>query len=181
MMGFWKTTAAVAAITAPFTLFGQEAHASNLYLKVGAGETTNAVASGVHFQDGMAATARVGTSLGPLRVEGGVDRLSGDLAGGVINGHALDFHGDANLDFNVSHDTAVYAGAGLDYVRAEAQFIYGGAFHADGYGWNWHAGVSHRVSDHVIVDAEWREVTASLSNNINLTADEALLSLRVPL
>lgn len=165
------------AIVAPFASVG-EAHASDFYVRGGAGVTTNSDASGVTLNDGSAFAVGAGTTVGPFRVEGRVDRLSGDL-GGYVQAHALDAHIDATLDLRLGHDTAVFGGAGFDYVRAEAKVPFGG-MDADGTGWSWHGGVSHRVGEHLIADLEYRELNASDLGGVDLTAREVMVSLRAP-
>jgi opacity protein-like surface antigen len=168
---------AAAALAAPFATIG-EAHASDLYVRGGAGVTTNSEASGITFNDGSAFAVGAGTTAGPFRLEARVDRLSGDL-GGYVQAHALDAHLDATLDLQLGHDTAVFGGAGIDYVRAEAKVPWGGV-DADGTGWSWHGGVSHRVGEHLIADLEYRELTANSLGPVDLKAREVMVSLRAP-
>ena len=162
----------------------QPAHASPLYLSAHAGQTTNVAVSGINLNDDAAYGGAIGSSVGPVRVEAGIDRLSANLDG-VIQAHALDYSASAFFDLPLSDATSVFAGGGVDYLQAEAKVIYGGSVSASGYGYHFGGGVSHRIAEHMIAQVEWRRVKASnLSINgsdVDLTADTVTAGVRVSL
>lgn len=132
---------------------------AKVYAEVEAGLTAGTSVEGYNLADDMAFGAFLGTSVGPVRVEGGVSRLSADTSGLSI--HANDWSGSAYLDFPLSDRTSFSVGGGLDYVQAEAT---SGpwSMDAEGYGYHVSASVGHRVAENVIVEATGRWLQADL-------------------
>jgi len=89
------------------------ADARPFYAKVSVGETTNTEVSGFSLSDGDAYGVAIGSTLGPLRVEAGVDRLEASVnLGPTITANALDYHATGYFDLPVGDKASVFAGAG---------------------------------------------------------------------
>jgi opacity protein-like surface antigen len=153
-----------------------------LYGAVRAGQTTNTSVSGIDPSDGMSYGAAVGGALGPVRLEAAADHLAGDFAG-VIKGDAWDYSVSALLDLPISHDTAIFGGAGLDHVEATAHVPFG-SFGGSGNGHSFQAGVSHRFAPGVMGEVRWKRTSADLSisgNSVSLDADQVTMGVRFTL
>lgn len=167
-MNQFQISAAFASLAAVLAV--QPAHASELYARASVGQTTNASISGVNFNDGMSYGAGVGGAVGPVRLELGADRVSGDIAN-VIEGHAMVYSATGFIDVPVGAVT-VSGGAGVDYVRGSVHAPYGGSYDAEGYGWHWAVQGSTRVSDRIIAQVEYRHLSADLGDPGTLDADQ---------
>src|SRR5689334_22892298 len=100
-MKLLTTGAALVALAAPFAFVHSANAATGLYVAARAGQTFDATAQSFHLSDDTAFGAAVGAKVGPLRVEGGVDRISADTL--PFSAHAVDYHADAFLDVPVGH------------------------------------------------------------------------------
>lgn len=161
------------------------ADASEWYGVARIGQSTNTEVSGIPFDDGMSYGVGLGTSIGPIRVEGAVDRIQGDLnfGGPAIQGDALDWHVNAYLDLPVGDNASLFAGAGVDYVQAEAN-IFGFSVEGDGTGYNLAVGGAYRFSERLIGEAQFRRVEADLSTDfgdVDLSSDQITVGLRFEL
>lgn len=175
-------TAVATALLAPCAI--SEVNAAPLYGKVSVG-TSEAEVSGFALDEGLSYGAALGSSIGPVRVEAGVDRLSGsfDLFGPSIDAGALDYRATAFLDLPVGEHASVFAGAGVDYIDAEAS-AFGTDIDADGTGWHWAVGGAYRLSDNLIAEAQFRRVSADLETDfgdVDLEADQVTFGLRFAL
>lgn len=175
-------TAVATALLAPCVI--SEVSAAPLYGKVSVG-VSEAEVSGFALDEGMSYGAALGTSVGPVRVEAGVDRLSGsfDLFGPSINADALDWRATAFLDLPVGDNASVFAGAGVDYIDAEAS-VFGTDIGADGTGWHWAVGGAYRLSGNIIAEAQYRKIAADLDSDfgdVDLDASQITLGLRFAL
>lgn len=155
------------------------------YTKLSIGQSLNTDVSGFALDDGFAYGAGVGKDVGPLRVELGVDRLSGEanLFGPTLQANALDWHANAYLDIDVGDRASVFAGAGLDYIDGEASF-FGNSIGASGDGWNWAVGGAYRIAEGLTAEAQFRRVDADLSTDfgdVALQTDQITLGLRMAL
>lgn len=174
-------TAAAAAFVVPF-LAGQAAMAAPLYGKVSVGQS-EAEVSGINLDEGLSYGAAVGTAVGPFRVEAGVDRLSGslDFFGPSINADATDFRASAFLDLPVGDRASVFAGAGVDYIDAEAS-AFGTEIGAEGAGWHWAVGGAYRLSENIIGEVQYRQLSADLDadfiGDVDLDATQVSAGLR---
>ena len=172
-------TAIAAAVLAPLGV----AHAGLIdYAKISVGESDASVES-LNFDSGLAYGASIGGDLGPVRLELGVDHLSGDFAS-VFEGEALDYHGTVFADLPVGERASVFAGVGADYIDAEAS-VYSSSISADGSGWHWAVGGAYRMSDSMIAEAQFRRIDADLDmpygGSANLEVDEMTLGFRLAL
>lgn len=151
---------AMAAISAAAII--QPAAASEWYGKVSVGQGETEV-SGLSFGDDVTYGAALGTSLGPVRIEAGVDRISGgiDLGGPSIEADALVYSTTAYLDLPIGANASLYAGAGIDYVDGEASF-FGADIGASGDGYHWSVGGAYRFNDRIIGEAQFSQLTADL-------------------
>lgn len=176
-------TAAAAAFVVPF-IAGQAAMAAPLYGKVSVGQS-EAEVSGISLDEGLSYGAAVGTAVGPFRIEAGVDRLSGsfDLFGPSISADALDYRATAYLDLPVGDRASVFAGAGVDYIDAEAS-VFGADIGADGTGWHWAVGGAYRLAEGIVGEAQYRQVSAELNSDfgdVDLDATAVTVGLRFAL
>lgn len=148
-----------------------DAHASELYGAVRAGQSTNTSVSGIDLNDGFSYGGAVGGAVGPIRVELAGDHLSGDFAG-IVNAKAMDYSASAILDLPISHNTAIFGGAGVDYVSAEAHVPFG-SYDASGNGWSYQAGVSHRFASGVMGEVRYKHTEV---NDLDVGGGSADLS-----
>lgn len=162
-------------------LLATPAHADGWYVKASVGQS-GADVGPVTLNDGFAYDLAAGTAVGPVRVEGGVARLSGDLAG-ALQANALDYHANAYLDLPVGDNASVFGGVGLDYIDGEANFGFG-SIDASGNGWNWAVGGAYRLNDRMIAEVQYRDVTADLDTpfgGADLDAQVATIGVRMRL
>lgn len=167
------------AVIAAFA-FAQTASAESWYGAVRVGQTTEASVSGISFDDDLTYSGAVGTNLGPLRVEAGVARLSGEYGGGALQADALDWNATAYLDIPVGDNAKVFAGAGVDYIVGSAS-IYGFGVDADGQGYHYSAGASYRISERFVGELMWTHREADLDTDfgsVDLSTDEVTLGIR---
>lgn len=141
------------------TALAGTANANPFYAKVEAGVTANTEVEGFALSDDTTYGVSVGTAVGPIRVEGGVSSINADTFGADIG--AVDWRVTGYADFAVSENTSVYAGAGLDYVQAEASFG-PSSISVEGAGWHLAAGIARRVSNSMILEAQARYLDADL-------------------
>lgn len=168
--------AALALVGMAGVATASDAHASELYGAVRAGQSTNTSVSGIDLNDGFSYGGAIGGALGPVRVELAADHLSGDFAG-IVNAKAMDYSASAILDLPISHDTAIFGGAGVDYVSAEAHVPFG-SYDASGSGWSYQAGVSHRFTEGVMGEIRWKHTKADLDGGANLDTDQVTAGVR---
>lgn len=181
ILNILKTTAALAAITAGAAIFTCPANAEGWYGVARVGQTQSSV-EGIDLSDGLAYGAAIGHSVGPFRVEAGVDHLAGDF-GNVINADAWDYNASAFLDLNVGANSSVFVGAGADYIDGSASFGYG-SIDASGTGYHWALGAAHRFSAGVVGEVQYRQINADLDTgygSVNLDAQEITAGLRFSL
>lgn len=178
MKAFVQSLAA-AALLAPCLI--SNAAADEWYGKVSVGQS-EADVSGLTLDEGLAYGAALGTSVGPVRVEAGVSRLSGDFAG-MFSADALDYRATAYLDLPVGANASVFGGAGLDYIDGEGS-IYGSSIDASGEGWHWAVGGAYRLNDRMIAEVQYRQIAADLDTDfggVDLEANEMTVGFRLAL
>lgn len=139
-----KHILAVAAFAVAFlgiTVTYSPAHAGELYGAVRVGQAVNTEAAGIDLADDVAYGAAIGYDAGWARFEGGVNRITADTGGLSIA--AIDYSATIYLDLPISERGALFGGAGVDYVQAEAN---AGFFALEGEGSGWHltGGYAHR-------------------------------------
>ena len=132
---------------------------AEVYAEVEAGLTAGTSVEGYNLADDLAFGGFIGTSVGPVRVEGGISRLSADTSG--LSVHANDWSGSAYLDFPLTDRTSFSLGGGVDYLQAEAT-AGPWSVDAEGYGYHVSASLGHRVAENVIVEATGRWLQADL-------------------
>lgn len=181
-MSVVKAGAALIALCAGQALLADDASAGEWYGKVSIGESSAAI-EGIDLNEGLSYGAAIGTSVGPVRVEAGVDHISGDFAG-ILDAEALVYSGTAYLDLPVGDNASVFVGAGLDYVDGEGS-IPGFAIDASGTGYHLAAGGAYRLSPNVIAEAQWRRIEADLEadfiGDVEMEADVLTVGLRLAL
>ena len=181
-MNHIQTSAAFASLVAIMAV--QPAHAAPLYVAGHVGQTTNVGVSGINLSDGPAYGGAIGTAVGPVRVEAGVDRLSANFAG-VLQAHALVYSASAFLDLPVGARASVFGGGGVDSISASADSPYGSGLSASGYGYHFGGGAAYRLNDSVIIEAQWRRLKSSnlsiYGSNVDLTADTVTVGARLSL
>lgn len=158
------------------------AHASELYAKVGVGQTENASVGGIDLTGDTAYTAGIGTGLGPLRVEGAVSHVSGHLST-FADISAYDYQATAYLDVPITQNSGVFAGVGADYVSGTAT-AFGSSMDANGKGWHYTVGVAHRFAPGLIGEVSYTKVSADVDTpygSQNADFSTAMASLRVAL
>lgn len=161
------------------------ADAGEWYGAVRLGQSQADVSAGgstISFDEGLSYGAAVGTSVGPVRVEAGVNRLSGDFAG-VVNADALDWNATAYLDLPVGDNASVYAGAGLDFIDGSAS-IYGYDIDASGEGYHFSVGAAYRLSANMIGEVQYTQITADLDTDfggVDLDASNISVGVRFAL
>lgn len=152
------------------------------YAKFSVGQS-DAELNGIDLGDGLAYGAGLGTNVGPVRVEAGVDHIAGTLNfGPTIEATALDYHATAYLDLPVGNAN-LFAGAGLDYVDGEASF-FGNTLSAEGDGWHWAVGASYRLAEGLTGEAQFRQISADLDSDfgpVDLDASVVTIGLRLAL
>jgi opacity protein-like surface antigen len=179
-MNSLKIGAAMVALVGMNTI-AATADAGEWYGAVRVGQS-QADVSGISFEEGLSYGGAVGTSVGPVRVEAGVNRLSGDFAG-VVNADALDWNATAYLDLPVGDNASVYAGAGLDYVDGSAS-IYGYDIDASGDGYHWTIGAAYRLNANMIGEVQYTSTTADLDTDfggVDLDASNISVGVRFAL
>lgn len=165
------------AVLAP-VMIAPSAHAEGWYAKASVGQSSIDV-SGLTLDDEMAYGAAVGTGLGPLRIEGGVSRLSGDFAG-VVQADALDYRATAYLDLKVGDNASIFGGAGIDYIDGEANVGFG-SVDVSGEGYHWALGGAYRLSERMIGEVQFRRVEAEMGSSFgdfDASADEITMGVR---
>ena len=176
-MNLLQSTALALVVLAPFGA----ASAAAPYAKLSYGETTNIEAAGFSLNDGDAYGVALGSSFGPVRAEAGVSHLEGSFAGGILAADAIDYHATAYLDFPISERAGVFAGAGGDYVQAEANTP-GPSLEGSGTGYHWALGGAYRLNDNIILEAQFRQVSASVDldfiGDTDVDASEVTVGLR---
>lgn len=176
-------SAIATALLAP-AAFAGDADARAWYVRAGVGTTVNADVSGFELDGQEALRGAVGTAVGPLRVEAGVDRVSAEANIGIaIPADAIDYNATAYLDLPVGDNASVFFGGGLDYVEAEASF-FGSTIEGSGDGWHYAAGVAYRLNERMIADVEYRHVEADLDfggGSADVSADTVMGSIRLKL
>lgn len=167
-MNLFKSLAVAAALFA----ISMTAHAAPLYANVHVGAATQAGISGINLDDGQVYGAAIGTAVGPLRVEAGVDRHNVSIAN-IINGHATVYNASAFADFRLGTQSAVYVGGGVDYGQVSAHIGPWTAARDSGFGYHAATGYSRRISDGLILDAQARYTHLDVANgasDVALTA-----------
>lgn len=175
------TQSAIAAALLGPVLIAPSAHAEGWYVKASVGQSSADV-GGFGLNDGFAYDLAAGTALGPVRVEGGVARLSGDF-GGVLEANALDYHINGYLDLPVGDNASVFGGVGADYIDGEANFGFG-SVDASGEGWNWAVGGAYRLNDRMIGEVQYRQISADLDTpfgGVDLDASVVTFGIRARL
>ena len=159
-----------------------EADARPLYVKASVGQT-EAEVNGFSLSEGAAYGAALGAAVGPVRVEAGVDRLSGDFQT-FLEADALDYHASAFLDLPIGDKAALFAGAGVDYIDGQAN-VFGTEIDASGDGYHWAIGGAYRFSENVIGEVQFRQVSATLDadfiGDVDLDANVVTFGLRMAL
>jgi opacity protein-like surface antigen len=174
-------TALATALLAPAALAGN-AEARDWYVKATIGQAEPAIES-FELDEGLTYGAALGTSVGPVRVEGGVTRLDTGFAG-VIDADALNYTLTGYLDLPVGENASVYGGVGLNYITADAS-IFGSGIDASGDGWHYAAGFAYRLNERMIGEFQYRHTDASLDadfiGDIDVETDEVSVGLRLAL
>ena len=179
-MNLLKTTAALAAFTAGAAIFTCPANAAVIdYAKISFGQVDTADVNGYELSGGDVFGVAVGKAVGPLRVELGYNQLQAGTDFGVaVDGRARDLNAMAYVDIPVGHNTTIYGGAGVDYVNARATLV-GHSFSADGYGYSYGGGIATRISDHLIAEAQYRQLEVSDLGGVDLSNGIATVGLRM--
>lgn len=155
--------ALVAAVLGP-VLIAPSANANEWYGRVSVGQSEITGSSGgfsAELDEGLSYGAALGTSVGPFRVEAGVDQLSGDFAG-IADVDALAYSATAYLDLNVGENASVFVGAGADYIDAELS-VPGFSVSETGDGWHYDLGAAYRLSDRFIGEVRVRQIQADIA------------------
>ncbi len=132
-----------------------DASARDWYVRAEVGQAAETEANGFSLSDDVAYGGALGTSIGPVRTEVGVSRITADTA--TVSASAVDYNATAYLDTA----SGLYVGAGVDYIEAEASF---GPFSANDSGFGYHVtgGYARRLSDNVVGEVSARYVSADL-------------------
>lgn len=168
------------ALLAP--VLASPSFAGEWYATVSVGQTSAEV-EGINLNDGMAYGAGLGTTLGPVRVEGGVARLSGDFAG-IFEADALYYSVTGYLDLPIGDNASAFGGLGLGYLDGEAS-AFGSSTDASGDGWHWAVGGAYEITEQLTLQGELRHITADGVDgggfDADVEADEITVGLRLRL
>jgi len=171
----FRTILGLAAFAVASLAVSTPASARDWYIKAEVGQASNISAGPVSLQNGDTYGAAIGTAVGPVRVEAGAARVN-TSAFGVIDVTATDYSATAYLDLPVTARTGVYAGAGFDYLTADASFGFGGT-DLSGDGWHWTAGMAHRISDNAIAELQFTRLDGDLEG-VDVAADRWTVGVR---
>lgn len=180
-----RNTILGAALLAPVLVVPANA-AEGWYGKVSIGQNINTEVSGIQLNDDMTYGAAVGTAVGPVRVEAGVDRVAGDLNLGFasVQANALDWSVTGYLDLPVGDNASVFGGLGVGYIDAEAN-AFGTTIDGSGTEWHYAVGGAYRLNDRLIVEAQYRHTEAdSISTDfvdVDLSFDAVTAGFRLAL
>lgn len=159
-----KTILAALAVAVTMGV-AQTATASEFYVKAEVGQAFDTQADtgfgSIEFADGDVLGAYVGTSVGPVRVEGGVAHLDTDanFFGIPVNASANDYNATAYLDTA----SGFYVGAGVNYIQAEASVANVFSIEQSGFGWHASGGYAFRAAGG-IVEVQATYLDASLDD-----------------
>ena len=128
-----------------------DALAAPLYISGHVGVSTEQSVGGISFEDQNTFGGAIGTAVGPVRVEVGVDRHNGSAYGGIVQSRATVYNASAFLDTS----SGFYAGGGVDWAQASESF-YGCKENDSGFGYHAAVGYAKRISDNIILDAQAR-------------------------
>lgn len=182
LSNFTSVFIALIAICAFFAIPSM-ASAAPMYVKIEAGSTANTEVEGIALSDDLAYGAALGADFGPVRVEAGVSHFGADILS-IATASALNYRATAFVDFGVTDRSAFYAGAGLDYITAEANLL---TYSVDGEGDGWHyvVGYSWALNDAITLDANVRHVEADLDfgvvSDVSLETDLVSAGIRLAL
>lgn len=154
------------------------AFANPFYGKVEAGFIVNTEVEGFELDSNSVYGAALGTTVGPVRVEAGANRLNFDVFPGVT-ADATNYSATAYADFQLTERSAVYVGGGVDYIQAEVN-AFGTSIDTEGSGWHATAGYSRRIGNGIIADFGARYLSADL-DGLNAEAVTATAGLRFAL
>jgi opacity protein-like surface antigen len=175
LMAFSTISLAAIGFAQPASALGIPAGA---YAVVRGGDTVDNHVQSVNLADDTAFGVGLGAYVGPLRVEGALDRISADT--GVVNFHALDYHADAYLDVPIGHLT-VFGGAGLDYIQAQST-LGPSSVQGTGRGWNYAGGASYPITDRLSAEVQVRHLDSTVTftgHDVDLSSNVASVGLRV--
>lgn len=169
-------TALAAAVAAIACLTPAQAQAE-VYAKAQVGLTAASSLEGYAMEDNVTFGGAVGTTVGPLRIEAGIDRIGAAISG--VDFRATDYRATAYADIFGNDDGSFYVGAGLDYLAAD---VSSGPWSTDftGNGWHVAAGYGHRVSSNMILEAGARYIDADFEGT-NASAVAFTIAARVGL
>ena len=177
------------AAAAAIPLAVAEPASAEWYGAVSIGQADSEI-EGVGVDEGLSYGAALGTSWGPLRLEAGVDRISGDLNLGyiAIDTSALDYSLAAYVDLPLGDNASLFAGASVDYVGGQAEILTE-QIDASGQGYSWMIGGAYRLNDRMIAEVQWRQLTADLDaeydgydlGEVELVSNIATVGLRLEL
>lgn len=162
-MNVLKFGVAAAALVAG-NAWATTADASEWYGRVSVGQSEITGSAGgftAELEEGLSYGAGLGTSVGPFRVEVGVDQLSGNFAN-FADVDALAYSATAYLDLNVGENASVFVGAGADYIDAEMN-VPGFSVSETGEGWHYDVGAAYRLSDRFIGEVRVRQIQADIA------------------
>lgn len=167
------------AAAAALTVIATPAHAGDWYVKAEVGTTFDSEINGIELSDAPVYGAHVGTAVGPVRVEGGVRHVSGDISLGFIDVEtsAINYTATAYLDLATSANSGFFIGAGPDYWQGEASI--GPFFNTDveGFGYHVTGGYATRITDRAVFEVAARYDDADL-DGIDLTGVSATAGVR---
>lgn len=151
----------VALLSLPFfAALAAPAAADEWYVGANVGFSAETSVEGVSLTDEPTYGAALGYDFGTLRLQGGVQRLSGDFGAGLVDGDATDWNAGVYIDVPVGNG-GVYGGAGVDYMTASAN-IFGTSIDGEGTGWHLGAGAYYPISSNVTLEAGVRRIEAEL-------------------
>lgn len=170
-----KNLSAILAFAAAGLAFAASpAHARDWYVKAEVGQASNVSAGPMSLENGLTFGGAVGTSVGPVRVEAGASRVNtGALS--VVDITATAYSATAYLDLPMG----LYAGAGLDYLTADANVGFAGT-DLSGDGWHWSAGYAHRISPNMIAEAQFTRLDGDM-DSVSVAADRWTVGVRIGL
>lgn len=149
------------ALLIPFAVSNANAETYGA-LRAGFNDADASIGGGsISFDQGSTYEGAIGYDAGHLRFEAGVSRDNAELGIVGIDATMTNFSATALADFNGPFGLTYFAGAGLDYSKAEANL---GFFTAEGEGDGWHydLGVSKNISDRMTLEVRRRAYDGSV-------------------
>jgi hypothetical protein len=139
--------------------------ASDPYFEVHAGTVTELEVEGLDLNGGSNIGGHVGLDFGFPRIEAGVDRLEAEAFGGIVTIDSITYSGSALVDIPIARGISAFAGLGLDYTAAEANFLSLASLEADGWGWHYEVGGEYRMTDYASLVLSYKERESELDTD----------------